>query len=197
MVCMSWCLSQRSGRRSTAGDGQTRGQLSFAGAKPTCASLRDVTACNNATASTGPVVAQTHYPGTWFLNQYASPGVSLSTKDRCSEEESHGRISTSVEQARQASRRVSGKSPGQLSSRAQLKTTLCSAADHSNGTAPRLSTLPHLPQHNPPACLHHLPTRGFLLCLNCGLCRPIPSWSPSRDTNPIDLAAASAPFHTR
>lgn len=37
------------GRRR--GDGQTRGQLSFGAAKPTCPGLRDVTACNNATAT--------------------------------------------------------------------------------------------------------------------------------------------------
>lgn len=67
--------------------------------------LRDVTACNNATGT----VVQTHYPGTWFLNQYASPGVSLSTKDRCSEEVSHGAtvafpqaLSRQGRQARQA-----------------------------------------------------------------------------------------------
>lgn len=55
--------------------------------------------CGTSLSATTPRparVVQTHYPGTWFLDQYASPGVSLSTKDRCSEEECHGRISTSV-----------------------------------------------------------------------------------------------------
>lgn len=39
----------------------------------------------------------------------------------------------------------------------------CSSVDNSKTAQHHLSTLLHLPHPNPSACLHHLPTRDFLL----------------------------------
>lgn len=164
----------------------------LSGVEPTCPGPGRHS-CNNATGT----VVQTHYPGTWFVDKYASPGVSLSTKDRCSGEESHGRISISVGQARQASRRVSGKSPGQLSSQTEFKnhTVQCSRPQQRHSTPSIYSA--SYPSTQSVCLSASSPHSRLPLVCNCGLCRPIPSRSPSRDTNSIDLAAASAAFHAR
>lgn len=95
MVCISWSLSQYFGRRSTTGDG-TRGQLSFGsfGGEPTCTAH----AGRHCLQQRHGHLVQTHYPGTWFLDGMHLQGCCLALKIGCSEQEGHGRISTSVDQ---------------------------------------------------------------------------------------------------
>lgn len=120
-----------------------------------------------------------------------SRGLSLSTKDRCTVEESHGRISTSVEQARQASRRVSGKVQASFQDHTLQRSR--PPQRHSNPSICSASSSSTQPVRLSASSLHlRLP-----LVSRSGLCRPITPRSPSRDAKSIDLAAASAAVHTR